>query len=291
MAGGGSSDQSGRWRPAWGEPSVSVRRRALTRAGGERSARVPLDPAHGRLLAPLIMASPSSPYRTATISSSENARLRRGEASRLVVSAWDARRRWQDPAESRGFTGSPECAREVSATADWLAEEAVQREPVSRPNSLIYGKIQGIRAATGSLGMAIWPDWPPARGLARLVPCGRKQGIDTTPVGIRTGGQRSPSTEERRRFGDRRSAGGALGAPAQSPVPMPPHERASHGWGCNSISGRNSARMGFSGETAGNPRSREQTRIASNTISETDSPLRFTDQETPAPRTQFRTSP
>ena len=52
-----------------------------------------------------------------------------------------------------------ECAQEVSATADWLAERAVQREPVSpRPNSLIYGKIQGIRADSGAAGLAIGPD-------------------------------------------------------------------------------------------------------------------------------------
>ena len=30
----------------------------------------------------------------------------------------------------------PECAREVSATADWLAERAVQREPVVRENPI-----------------------------------------------------------------------------------------------------------------------------------------------------------
>ena len=43
---GDSSNRSGRRRPAWGELSVSIRRRALARVGGQRPARVPLDPPH-----------------------------------------------------------------------------------------------------------------------------------------------------------------------------------------------------------------------------------------------------
>ena len=80
---------------------------------------------------------PRIPYRTTAIGRGENARLRRGGASRMVVSAWDSAKVLdQNPAEVAGMIepAVPESARgSLSGLADWLAERAVQREPVSPP--------------------------------------------------------------------------------------------------------------------------------------------------------------
>lgn len=126
--------------------------------------------------------------------------LRRGEAVRRVVSAWDARRRSARSPRSRGnHSAWSRCARGFSGPADWLAERAVQREPVS------------LEPETGNFAPRS-RDSHPERGES---------------VERRTGPTRR----------DWQSAGAALGAPAESSVPMPPPEGASHGWECAPISG------------------------------------------------------
>ena len=88
---------------------IYMRRRALTRVCGWHSARVPLDPTPEGLSALRKMASPSFPYRTTAIGHGENARLRRGGAGHMVVSAWETRRCSAKTPRNRGdFSG---CAR------------------------------------------------------------------------------------------------------------------------------------------------------------------------------------
>ena len=76
---------------------VSIRRRALTRAGGGRSAGVPPDPAQGSTeglsaYREIPRPHPHIPYRTTAIGRGENARLRRDGTGHTAVSAWEAPR-------------------------------------------------------------------------------------------------------------------------------------------------------------------------------------------------------
>ncbi len=63
----------------------------------------------------------------------------------------------------------PGCGREVSATADWVAERAVDREPVSLPKSLIYRENTGNSPETGFRGEARFSSPSPFRGPTWLV--------------------------------------------------------------------------------------------------------------------------
>ena len=172
------------------------------------------------LLTLLRMASPLSPYPTAKISRRENPRLRRREASRMSVSAWDARRRPpKAPRNGGDFSG---CAR---ARAGSLCNSRLvgggsspARTRLSAPNSLIYGKIQGICANSGSPGLAIGPDslactrTCAARslepGTGNFVPWSRDslghdlplKLSDAKPAGIRIRGLESPSRRKRGRL-------------------------------------------------------------------------------------------
>jgi hypothetical protein len=159
VAGGGSSNRSGRRRPASGELSVSIRRRALTPVGARRSARVLLDSADGRTLGTMDGLAPSPlsnrlyrPQRKHAAlprCGQPHGRLRLGSAKALA----------QRPAKRRGFRRwvalSPRIlgARRLVGGAGSPA-----RTRLSTPNSLIYGKIQGIRADSGSAGLATGPD-------------------------------------------------------------------------------------------------------------------------------------
>jgi hypothetical protein len=112
------------------------------------------------LLALRRTASPQSPYRTTAISRGENARLRRGGASRMAVSAWDARMCSAKTPRNRGDFSGRARVRAGSLCNSRLVGGAGSpaRTRLSTPNSLIYGKIQGIRADSGSAGLATGPD-------------------------------------------------------------------------------------------------------------------------------------
>jgi hypothetical protein len=132
LANWGSSNRSGRRRPAWGEPSVSIRRpaRSLGRvAGAWPACRLIRHMKDARRPGEDLASSPLSNhlYRSRRIGapsahwSQLHGRLRLGCAKGLG----------QGPRNGGEFADGPRTARSVSGLADWLAERAVQREPVS----------------------------------------------------------------------------------------------------------------------------------------------------------------
>jgi hypothetical protein len=137
-----------------------MRRRVLNRAGGWRSARVPLDSAHGRTL-----GAPENGLAPFPLSNRRNRPRRRPAASPRLGQPHGGLRLGcakvlaQRPAESRGFLRLCPSARgkSLQQQTGWRSGQS-SANPSLRPNSLIYGKIQGICADLGSRGLASGPD-------------------------------------------------------------------------------------------------------------------------------------
>ena len=147
---------------------VSTRRRALTRAGGWRSARVPLDPGYGRREGSWRSGEWPHPHPRVQPQQSPAEKTRGFDAARPAT--------WWSPLGMRN--GARPKAREIAGMFDparaqpesspdartgWRSGQS-SANPSLRPDSLICGKIQGIRSDTGSAGLAIGPDSLPCTG-------------------------------------------------------------------------------------------------------------------------------
>jgi hypothetical protein len=138
---------------------------ALARVGGQRPARVPLDPPHEgrptlrrRPRPQSLIQPPLSP-----------AEKMRGFAA-VSPAAWPSPLGMREVArpKSREMAGNSPMARGSSdqspdSQTGWRSGQSSASRSL-RPNSLIYGKIQGIRADSGSSGLAMGPDSLPCTG-------------------------------------------------------------------------------------------------------------------------------
>ena len=83
---------------------------------------------------------------------------------------------------------APQCAREVSATADSMAVEPVRSELVSSADSLIYRESTGISSESRLPGEASVCETARSRGPRRRIPCDPEQGNSCDAAGIRGDG-------------------------------------------------------------------------------------------------------